>query len=153
MDYLEAKGWCVSWLKAVLKPTQRLKFLGFVVDTVRMRLFLDGEKVQKIEELLQRTILSGGEQETHRSLASLAGKLVATGPAIPPVRMFTRNIYGDVSPVEADYDAAAEVRPESLEEMQLALKYLRRLNQYGGPIRRKRRMCSLRVISDASLHG
>ena len=140
-------------MKAVRTPTQRLKFLGFVVDTIRMRLFLDAEKVEKIEELLQRTLESGGEDETHRSLAALAGKLVATGPAIPPVRMFTRNIYGDVSPVEADYDTAAEVRPESLEEMQLALKYLRRLNQYGGPIRRKRRMCSLRVISDASLHG
>ena len=153
LSYLEAKGWCVSWLKAVLTPTQRLKFLGFVVDTLKMRLFLDTQKVVKIEAVLQQIISTGGLQETHRSLASVAGKLVATGPAIPPARMLTRHIYKDVSPEDADYDQPAEVRPESLEEMQLALKYLRRLNKYGGPIRRKARMCQMRVISDASQHG
>ena len=153
LGYLAEKGWCVSWLKAVLTPTQRLKFLGFVVDTVLMRLFLPGEKVEKIEGMLREVVESGGQHETHRSLASVAGSIVAAGPAIPPARMFTRHTYKCIRPEEGEYDAAAQVVPETLEEMRLGLKYIRRMNQFGGPIRRKRRMCEARVISDASEWG
>ena len=153
LKYLQVKGWFVNWLKAVLTPTQVAKFLGFVVDTVKMRFFLPADKVLKIEGLLRKVVEEEGQQETHRSLARVVGNVVATDLAIPPARPFMRHSYSCIRPKEGEYDEKAEVTQESLREMQTVLKYLRLWNLRGGPIRKEARMCEVRMILDASEHG
>jgi hypothetical protein len=40
----EALGLYISWKKAVLTPSQRVKFIGFVIDSLAMRFHVPGEK-------------------------------------------------------------------------------------------------------------
>lgn len=153
LEYLQAKGWFVSWLKAVLTPHQVGKFLGFVFNTITMRLHLPANKVVKIEGLLDKVIVTQGKEETHRSLAVPVGNVVAADLAVPPARMHLRHTCRCIRPVGGDWEGQAEVTEKSLDEMKTIRKYLRLWNEVGGPIRRRMRMCEVRVMFDAATSG
>ena len=95
---LQDHGFIINWEKAVLTPTQVIKFLGFVVCSVSMRLYVPAEKVQQVEELVSKLTKGQDGGHTFRELARIAGKLVAMAMAIPPVRIFTRETFKCIRP-------------------------------------------------------
>ena len=153
LDYLQAKGWFVSWMKAVLTPHQRTKFLGMVVDVVAMRFFLPASKVEKIEVMLDRVLADEGKGETNRSLAVVVGNLIATDMALPAVRMYIRSTCTCIRPEEGEWDNKVQVSAASLDDLAVVRRRLRLWNTIGGPIRKMARMCDMRIILDASVHG
>ena len=88
---LEALGFLVNWKKSVLDPTQVLDdYLGFIIDSTELRLYLPSLKIQKIQaacrDLLdQKTI-------TVRLVAKVIGQLVAASRAVFPAPLHYRQL-------------------------------------------------------------
>ena len=66
--------------KSLLTPTQSIEFLGFLINSLELRLTLPSEKARKIQQdavkLLQHQVL------TARELAIFIGKITATSRAL-----------------------------------------------------------------------
>ena len=45
-------GWKIQWKKTSIEPKQRLLFLGFIIDTVKMKFFAAEEKLVNLENLM-----------------------------------------------------------------------------------------------------
>ena len=72
-------GFVIHPRKSVVKPVQKLVYLGFIIDTQSMKVKLTPEKCSEIKELcikLKRTVCP-----TIHDVASVTGKLVAACPA------------------------------------------------------------------------
>ena len=71
----------LGFLISVMNPTQKLEFLGFMVDMKTMRIALPPYKIDAIQKEASQ-ILSAGSIQI-RTLAHFIGTLVATKPAVP----------------------------------------------------------------------
>ena len=91
---LEKLGYLINREKSVLEPTQRLEYLGFLIDTVEMKFFLPETKILKIQNLAEKFV---SEQISARQLASFLGLLQATLPAITIAPLYFRNLQRDLS--------------------------------------------------------
>ena len=85
---LQTLGFILSYKKCVFEPVQAIEFLGFKVDSLKMKILLPQLKVKSIMKecrnlLRQRTV------SAHR-LAHLIGKMTAAIPAILPVALHYR---------------------------------------------------------------
>lgn len=69
-----ASGLHVNWKKSVLEPTQRIKFLGFLVDSRDMHLSLDEDRRSALLRKLQRLVESAeaGTRLPARVIASVS---------------------------------------------------------------------------------
>ena len=80
MKLLQDLGFLVNMNKSVLTPTQRIIFLGFLIDSVNMSISLpDGKQlaiIQKANSLLAQTLIS------IRDLCQFVGMCSATRPAL-----------------------------------------------------------------------
>ena len=85
---LQTLGFILSEKKCVFNPMQVIKFLGFMVDSLQMKIFLPSKKVRDLVKqcsklLRQRTV------SAHK-LAHLIGKMTATIPAVLPAALHYR---------------------------------------------------------------
>ena len=81
-------GLTINLKKSVLTPSQRLEFLGIIVDSLTMTFSLSQKKIKKL-------ILLCREAQTHpnmtlRDLCSLIGKLRSTAAAVTPAPLQVR---------------------------------------------------------------
>lgn len=152
---LQHLGLAPSWRKTMAKPSTRVKFLGFIVDSEQMRIYVTGERLDKLEEAAKVLVkrAEGCEKAAMRELASVAGKIVSMAPAIPAARMLTRACYSLVRPGERDWDDEVELTEEVREELMEVVTSLRVWNRKGAPIRRTLGAKQVRLITDASEHG
>ena len=148
---LESLGFFVAWNKSILKPTRIMRWVGWVLDTVRFVIQVPGDKVEAYEDLVQK-VKQAPDEQTVRRLASLAGKLIAMSSAIPFARLLTRETYRCICP-EKGWDATAEVTPGMLLELTEVVRWLRPYNSQGTPIRRGAKMQSVRLMLDGSPQG
>ena len=148
-------GLAPSFKKTMGAPSRRVKFLGFIVDSELMRIFVTGERLDKLEVAAKS--LKGMAEQGHmapmREVARVAGKIISMSAAIPAARMLTRACYSLIRPSEADWDDDIQLTPELAFEMQEVLDNMRRWNCRGAPIRRELGQKQLRLITDASVHG
>ena len=77
---LDQVGLVIHPEKSVLYPTQKLVFLGFLLDSIKMIISLTGEKTQKIKEACQKLLQS--PQPTIREVARVIGMLTASFPGV-----------------------------------------------------------------------
>ena len=148
---LEELGFYVSWGKSLMKPSQRWKFLGFIIDTILMRKFVPAEKIEEVEKLV-RIVLEDNKRDKSpviRQLMKITGKVVSFGHGILAARLLTRETYRIIRPVGGDYDAQVEVTQRALDELAGMLTELRAWNKVGVPVRREMRMTDVRVTIDA----
>ena len=90
IELLQSLGFTIHPTKSILTPTQRITFLGFVIDSVQMTLEITEEKKSKIHNLCLETLQK--EKITLRTLASVIGNFVASFPAVPLGPFFYRNL-------------------------------------------------------------
>ena len=81
-------GFIINWEKSKPMPSQKVEFLGFVIDSQQMIFNLSSEKVENIK-LACRQILAE-KSATVRQLAKLTGKLVSTLQAVIPANLQCR---------------------------------------------------------------
>ncbi|CAB3990622.1 Hypothetical predicted protein [Paramuricea clavata] len=77
---LDQVGLVIHPEKSILYPTQKLVFLGFLLDSIKMIISLTGEKTQKIKEACQKLLQS--PQPTIREVAGVIGMLTASFPGV-----------------------------------------------------------------------
>lgn len=86
----EKLGLTVNFEKSVLKPTQSIKFLGFIFDTVNFTLKLPDIKKEKI--LKQCINVNLSVIITVQELAELLGLLVSACPAVKYGSLYTKQL-------------------------------------------------------------
>lgn len=83
-------GFVVHPKKSILKPVQKIKFLGFLIDSTNMTISLDIDKKEKIkkacQDLLNTALIS------LRTLARVIGLLVASFPAVLWGKLYFRKL-------------------------------------------------------------
>lgn len=74
-------------------PTQRLPFIGFVIDTVTGRLHASADRARELLEAVQ-AVLAAGSSVPARQLGSVSGRIASLLPALGhAARIFTRDIH------------------------------------------------------------
>ena len=56
IETLQSVGFLINWEKSVLKPCQRIQFLGFTIDSSSMTVSLPQEKLNKLIERASATL-------------------------------------------------------------------------------------------------
>jgi hypothetical protein len=77
---LDHVGLVIHPEKSVLHPTQKLVFLGFQLDSIKMTISLTGEKAQKIKESCHKVLQP--PQPTIQEVARIIGMLTAIFPGV-----------------------------------------------------------------------
>ena len=90
---LRTLGFSISYSKVEM-PTQRLTFLGIILDSRKLSLALPQEKVQSLDTLLAE--FSNKKRATRTQLQSLAGKLTWASQVVRGGRHFLRAIYNAI---------------------------------------------------------
>ena len=89
---LEKLGYVINREKSVLEQTQSLEYLGFVIDTVKMKFSLQRMKILEIRNLAEKFL---SKQISARQLASFLSLLQATLPAVRIAPLYFRNYQTD----------------------------------------------------------
>ena len=79
LDILSNAGFYIHYEKSVLQPTQRLTFLGFVIDSKDMSIYLPDSKIDKLKSCVHE-LLSCSSVTVER-LSQVIGFLVSCLPA------------------------------------------------------------------------
>lgn len=89
---LSAAGLTINFEKSNLLPMQRGTWLGFVIDTKTMMLFIPSEKIEALLKKIQSALKS--KNSTARNIAKIAGHIVSMSMAIGPLtRLFTKQMH------------------------------------------------------------
>ena len=126
---LENLGFVINLEKSVFVPTQKLEFLGFVINTIDMILVLPDDKVKSIKSLC-RTLL-GQQLVSVRDLSQLIGKLTASIQAVFPAPLHYRHLQHLKHQGLArgsGYDSCLPLSREAREEIQWWLVHLEAWN-------------------------
>ena len=123
---LENLGFIVHPEKSLTQPTQRVEFLGMIIDSTYMELQVPGEKLKKIRTEAKKVIQSN--LLPVRELSRLIGKMTSIAQAIPLAPLFYRNLQRDASLSLAkgnqQYKTPCQLSPESREELQWWIDHL-----------------------------
>ncbi|XP_045034660.1 uncharacterized protein LOC116925902 [Daphnia magna] len=78
---LKQLGFLINWGKSVLVPTQKLEYLGLVIDSVRLSFALPNAKVTAVKKMCETALAA--RSTSLREVASLMGNFTWAIPAIP----------------------------------------------------------------------
>jgi hypothetical protein len=150
--FLTSLGLTVSVEKHMTDPTQRLPFLGFIVDSRKMRIEVPPERLRDTRREAVRLGQSG--RAPLRAVARVAGRLEAMRPAFPRVRLLMvhlRNWLQREQREHRDWDAITVLPGPVREELLLLHGALR-----PGPAARRQLLVpppTHLLVTDASLTG
>ncbi|GAQ93310.1 putative DNA/RNA polymerases [Klebsormidium nitens] len=123
---LAALGAFLGLPKCNLSPDQLRKWLGFIIDSVNQRFQLSPSRLAKLKQQLQ--VILQAQHVTARELASLAGRLVPTGPAVLPASLRSRPFFQALKG-QLSWDA---IFPNQLAVQQAAAFWLENLERFNG---------------------
>ncbi|XP_052697482.1 uncharacterized protein LOC128175700 [Crassostrea angulata] len=95
LQILTRLGYTISLEKSFLEPQQCVRFLGFLVDSVKLAYILPEDKKFKFREL--RESLLAGREVSIRTLQRFAGKCVLMGFTIPGAKLYCREVNNAIS--------------------------------------------------------
>ena len=144
-------GFIVNDKKSQLEPSTTLTFLGFIIDSIDMKLYLQQDKIDKT--VLACSSLISNESPTIRQVAQVTGLLVSSFPAVPYLRIYYRSIESCksrcLSAHNGDYDQHVCLSSDAIADLNWVIHNLFQYNGcYFGP-----KPIALIIESDASLLG
>ena len=95
-------GFVINLKKSTLVPTQILEFLGFILNTLRMKITLPGNKVEKFKSLGNKLLAK--PSCTIREVACLIGLMTSYSTAMRFGRLFTHHL--EIQKITALHEAA-----------------------------------------------
>ena len=117
---LESLGFIINKEKLVLIPSQKIVFLGFVIDSVAMTVSLPEEKLNKLKE--QTLSLWERPQCSIRELAHVVGLIVSSFSVIKPARLYCRDLevykLAALSSSGGDYNAIVSLSQLARDSLQ-----------------------------------
>ena len=87
---LQHLGFVINWKKSVLHPAQSMEYLGFVISSIEMKLFLPPGKMSQLVEDCKDLILE--KSASVRTLSQIIGKLTSTMQAVLPAPLHYRHL-------------------------------------------------------------
>jgi hypothetical protein len=93
IETFEQAGFLINQMKSLLIPTQKILFLGYLIDTVEMKIFLPQEKIRIILAEIQN-LLSLVKPKI-QSVAHVIGLIVSAFPAIYQGPLHYRSLEED----------------------------------------------------------
>lgn len=133
LDLLTRLGFSVNIPKSSLEPATRAEYLGFVVDSAEMMLFLPAKKLDKLCARIRATLNKSARHQlfSPRDLAALVGQLHATHPALYLAPLFVRHLRRCyLADSLRSWDQASVLLPlEAQEELRA---FLRHINEWNG---------------------
>ena len=144
-------GFIVNDKKSQLKPSTKLTFLGSIIDSLDMKLYLPLDKIDKTVSPCSSLISTASQ--TIRQVAQVTGLLVLAFPAVPYLQLYYRSIESCksrcLSELNGDYDQNISLSSDALVDLKCVIHNLSQYNVcYFGP-----KPISLIIASDASLLG
>ena len=94
-EVLTRLGYFLAVKKSVLYPTQAIRFLGFVIDTVQEAFIVPQDKRENFKKL--RCSILAARSVDVRTLQRFVGKCISFMLAIPGAKLFTREINAAIS--------------------------------------------------------
>ena len=89
---LELAGFVSNCEKSVWQPTQRLQWLGFIINTSLGQIDTPPEKISRLLGILSKVLHAS--HVSARQLASVVGRIISMGLSVGPVsRLMTRSLY------------------------------------------------------------
>ena len=144
---LQRLGFLINEEKSTLLPTQKMAYLGFLLDSVRMTNSLPPDKLEAIVEDCRRTLV-----QTHVSVRDMARLIGRMSQAILPAPLFYRNLQRAKNAAfsrSQSYDAQVHLDQPAKQDILWWMEEVPKWN--GKPI--VVRPPDLVVESDASLLG
>ena len=150
VQLLLSLGFTINTEKSVLAPTQRLEFLGFLLDSISMTITLTEKQKENIFNLC--TSLLKEKIHTVRFTASAIGVFIAALPGVKYGPLFYRSMESDKNKAlcrgQGDYNSTMSFSPAALTEIQWWHDNISHVHQFiHAPA-----VC-LTIHSDASLDG
>ena len=143
-------GFKINVDKSVLKPTQSLEHLGFILDSKKMKIHMSLDKIEKIKKIVNDS--TGDKLITIRQVAALAGRCIATRPANPWAMLYTKNLEIDRNRALAEnkynYDSLMSLSAASKKDLDWWLSNLQKLKAPVSPPK-----IDLTLKTDASTLG
>ena len=135
--------------KSQLEPSTKLTFLGFIIDSLDMKLYLPQDKIDKTVSACSSLISTASP--TIRQVTQVTGLLVSAFPAVPYLRLYYRSIESRksrcLSEHNGDYDQHISLSSDALADLNWVIHNLSQYNGcYFGP-----KPISLIIASDATL--
>jgi hypothetical protein len=147
---LQAAGFVISFNKSdVFSSISRSKkYLGFILDSVKMEMSVDKEKLQDVLDHISSILTR--RRSSLKSASSVIGKIVALEPGLGPIcNLLTRSLYWDYDHAVNiwGYDGYFSPSEDSVTELTLFRSLAERHN--GFPIRRKDHYHTLHHLADS----
>ena len=144
-------GFILNDKNSQLEPSTKLTFLGFIIDSLDMKLYLPQDKIDKTVSACSSLISTASP--TIQQVAQVTGLLVSAFPAVPYLRLYYRSIGSCksrcLSGHNGDYDQHILLSSDVLADLNWVIHNLSQYNGcYFGP-----EPISLIITSDASLLG
>ena len=119
LHLFESLGFLINCEKSLLQPCQKLAFLGFILDSVNMKVFLTADKREKIilacQQLLKKSVTS------IREVAHVIGLLVSSLPAVQYGPLYYRSLEIDKNTAlqqnNGNYEATMTLSSESVSDL------------------------------------
>ena len=120
MHLYDKLGFVINLKKSQIVPTQRIRILGFVIDSVKMIITLTEEKKQKLKTLLLNLLRIN--KPTIRYLAKVIGTIISCMPAAILGPLFYRYLENDkVTSLrlnKRNFDAPAKISSDGKQELE-----------------------------------
>lgn len=137
--------------KSELTPSQRVSFLGFIVDSSKMLFEVPMDKLKRLVALIKHLLNKKKKSASAREMAKVAGTLVSMARGLAPARIKTRALFRYINIVARDWhwNHPVQLTVETRRELQW---WLANINKYNGrcPIRPARLLV---LTTDASHVG
>ena len=150
IELLTLLGFIINTKKSVFKPTQKIEFLGFQIDSTLMCMSLPKHKAEVIRKSVVKVCREEREIPT-RQIASLLGLMVAAHPAVLPAPIYYRALQREkIRAVrQRGYNSMTRLTPQVNEELNWWLKCLEKHNGSSLQITQ----WDLTIETDASTQG
>ena len=118
---LENLGFTIHPEKSMTQPTQRVEFLGLIINSTSMELQAPSDKVKKIRAEA-RKLWQANAHPSAREVSRIVEKMSAVAQAILPAPLFFRYLQRDLTQALAynfqDYEALCPLSSKAKDELQ-----------------------------------
>lgn len=126
IQLLSDLGFVVHVEKSVFVPQQQATFLGFLLNSITMRITLTHEKIQKITKYISKLLASNSP--TIREVAQVIGHLISSLPAVKYGKCHYRTIENDkilaLKQAKGDFDSPMSLSDASVTQLRWWLEHL-----------------------------
>ena len=120
MRLYDKLGFAINLKKSQIAPTQGIRIIGFVIDSVKIIVTLTEEKKQKLKTLVLNLLRI--DKPTIRYLAKVIGTIISCVPAAILGPLFYRYLENDkvtsLRLTKGNCDAPAKISSEGKQELQ-----------------------------------